>query len=224
MRQNITPYGVGKAPCKRSLFVRFKRDIKERAKRLCSQGVGKAAALKKFENILHFKRQANVLSCHSAVSGIVTAGEKALVSLFGGKPGVGLNALRHQRYFEKLLRKTPHIEPQNLPSTAVAVRFHSLRIYLQVKQWQEEAASMSMEDWGWKVSNYQVLPVATDLPPTSESLLQIIRCNCSFDCSSMRCICRKNGMQCSLACGQCKGDSCANSSNTVDYESEDSEG
>ena len=62
-------------------------------------GVGKAAVLKKFENILSFKEQANVFSCHSAVSNVVTAGEKALVSLFGG---------------EKLASKTPHIEPQNL--------------------------------------------------------------------------------------------------------------
>ncbi|PFX20787.1 hypothetical protein AWC38_SpisGene14755 [Stylophora pistillata] len=41
--------------------------------------------------------------------------------------------------------------------------------------------------------------------------------------SSMRCICCKNGMQCAPACGQCKGTSCTNSLNTVDYESEDSE-
>ena len=93
-------------------------------------GVGKATALKKFENAL----QANVFSCHSAVSDVVTAGEKALVSLFGGKTGVGLNALRYQRYFEKLASKTSHFEPQNLPPTAAAARFHSLHVYLQVKQ------------------------------------------------------------------------------------------
>ena len=78
-------------------------------------GVGRATALKKFENVLHFKEQSNVFSCHSAVSDVVTACEKALVSLFGGKPGVGLNALRYQRYFENLASKTSHIEPQNLP-------------------------------------------------------------------------------------------------------------
>ena len=111
-------------------------------------GVGKATALKKCENVLHFKEQANVFSCHSAVSDVVTAGEKALVSLFGGKLGVGLNALRsrYQRYFEKLASKTSHIEPQNLPPTAAAARFHSLRVYLKVKQWQREGAGMSIED------------------------------------------------------------------------------
>ena len=83
---------------------------------------------------------------------------------------------------------------------------------------------MSMEDWGWRVTNDEVLPVTTDLLPAPESLLQLIRCNCSPDSSSMRCICQKNGMQCSPACDHRKGSSCTNSSNTVDYESEDSEG
>ena len=211
---------LGKEVCRNLLFLHAITGC-DTTSRL--YGVGKATALKKSENVLHFKEQANVFSCHSTVSDVVTAGEKALVSLFGGKPGIGLNALRYQRYFEKLASKTSHIEPQNLPPTAAAARFHSLRVYLQVKQWQGEDAGMSMEDWGWKVTNDQVFPVATDLPPAPESLLQLIRCNCSSDCRSMRCTCRKNGMQCSPACGQCKGSSCTNSSNTVDYEGEDSE-
>ena len=72
------------------------------------------------------------------MSEIVAAGEKALVSLYGGKPGVGLTALRYQRYFKKLATKTAHIQPQQLRPTASAVRYHSLRIYLQVKQWKGE--------------------------------------------------------------------------------------
>ena len=61
------------------------------------------------------------------------------------KQGVGLNALTYQRYFEKLATKTSHIDPQNLPPTAAAALFLSLRVYLQVKQWQGEGAGMSME-------------------------------------------------------------------------------
>ena len=186
-------------------------------------GVGKATALKKFENVPYFREQANVFNCHSPISDILTAGEKALVSFFGGKPGVGLDLLRYQRYLKKLATKTPHIQPQNLPPTAAAALFHSLRIYLRIKQWQEEGAEMSMEDWGWKFTDNQVFPVATDLPPAPDSLLQLIRCNCSSDCSTMKCICRKSGMECSPASGKCKGSACTNCSNTLDYESEDSE-
>ena len=82
---------------------------------------------------------------------------------------------------------------------------------------------MSIEDWGWKVIGDQLVPVATDLPPAPDSLLQLIRCNCLSDCRTMRCTCRKNGMQCSPACGQCKGSACTNCTTALDFESEDSE-
>ena len=54
-------------------------------------------------------------------------------------------------------------------------------------------------------------PRQTDLPPAPEDLLKVIRCNCKKDCSSMRCTCRKHGLECSMACGHCKGLSCSNS-------------
>ena len=82
-----------------------------------------------------------------AVSDVVTVGEKALVALFGGKPGVGLDSHRYQRYFEKLATKTCHIQPQNFPPTAAAARFHSLRVYPQVEQRKGEDAEMLTEDW-----------------------------------------------------------------------------
>ena len=67
--------------------------------------------------------------------------------------------------------KTSHIQPQSLPPTAAAARFHSLRVYLQVKQWQGEDAEMLIEDWEWKVNGNQVFPISTDLPPAPDSLL-----------------------------------------------------
>ena len=85
---------LGKKVCRNLLFLHA---ITRCDTTSCLYGVGKATVQKKFENVLGFKEQANVLSCHSAVSDV--AGEKALVSLFGG---------------EKLASKMPHIEPQNL--------------------------------------------------------------------------------------------------------------
>ena len=82
---------------------------------------------------------------------------------------------------------------------------------------------MLIEDLGWKVIADQLVPVAMDLPPAPESLLQLIRCNCLSDRRSMRCTCHKNGMQCSPAYGQSKGSACTNSTTALDYESEDSE-
>ena len=130
---------------------------------------------------------------------------KALVSLFGGQPSDGLDALRYKRYFEKLATKSSHIQPQNLPPSSAAARYHSLRVYLQVKQWQGEGAEMSLEDWGWKFSGDQMLPITTDLPPAPQSILQLIRCNCSLDCSTLRCTCCKNNMLCPLPVASANG-------------------
>ena len=178
---------LGKEVCRSLLFLHAVTGC-DTTSRL--YGVGKAKELKKFFDVPYFREQANVFSSHSALSDIVTAGEKALVSLFGGQPSDGLDALRYKRYFEKLATKSSDIQPQNLPPTSAAARYHSLRVYLQVKQWQGEGAEMSLDDWGWKVSGNQVLPITTDLPPAPQSLLQLIRCNCSLDCSTLRCTCR----------------------------------
>ena len=67
------------------------------------------------------------------------------------------------------------------------------------------------EDWGWKLTVGKLLPVRTDLPLAHASLLEMVRCNCRKDCSTHRCTCRKHGLECSPACGECKGHSCANS-------------
>ena len=103
---------LGKEVCRNLLFLHA-MTVCDTASRL--YGVGKATALKKFENVPCFREQANTFSCHSALSDVVAAGDEALVALLGGKPGVGLDSLRYQRYFEKLATKTSYIQPQNLP-------------------------------------------------------------------------------------------------------------
>ena len=59
-----------------------------------------------------------------------------------------------------------------------------------------------------------LIPVQTDLPPAPQELLQVIRCSCKTDCSSLRCTCKKHDIECSVACSNCKGSGCANSFQT----------
>lgn len=54
-------------------------------------------------------------------------------------------------------------------------------------------------------------PTTTILPPAPENLLNTIFCNCKNGRGS-RCGCRKSGLPCSLACGQCNGQACLNAS------------
>ena len=55
------------------------------------------------------------------------------------------------------------------------------------------------------------MPVKTDMPPAPKDLMHIFRCNCKTGCESRRCTCKKHGLQCTPACGECKGLSCSNS-------------
>ena len=68
----------------------------------CVNDIGKVAALKKYANLLHFREQAKAFNSSSTVDDIVVAGEHALVSLYGGKPGEKLDGMRYQCYCEKL--------------------------------------------------------------------------------------------------------------------------
>ena len=79
---------------------------------------------------------------------------------------------------------------------------------------------MSPQDWDWKESDGALIPVTTDLDPASNELLRIVRCNCQTDCSTLRCSCRKHGLNCSVACGNCRGSECCNSNPEMDLDDE----
>ena len=70
---------------------------------------------------------------------------------------------------------------------------------------------MKETDWGWMTKDENLVPVMTDLPPAPDELLRFIRCNCTTDCSTARCNCRKHSLECSPACGQCRSIGCSNS-------------
>ena len=56
------------------------------------------------------------------------------------------------------------------------------------------------------------LPLQTSLAPAPKHLLWVIRCNCKADCSTgtMRCTCKKHDIECTPACGNCRGSGCMN--------------
>ncbi|VDI52320.1 Hypothetical predicted protein [Mytilus galloprovincialis] len=66
-------------------------------------------------------------------------------------------------------------------------------------------------DYGWKIKRGKLCPILMDLPPAPDKLLNIIRCNCKQNCDTKRCVCRKNGLRCSVGCGECRGLNCSNS-------------
>jgi len=188
--------------------------------RLC--GIGKPSALKKAQSSEHFRQQAAVFNSSNATHlEVVAAGEKALVSLYGGKPGQTLDNLRLHTFYQKVSASTTCVHPCCLPPSSAAAKYHSLRVYHQVQQWL--GVTLPAEDWGWQIQNDQLLPMTTDLPPAPAYLLEAIRCKCKSGCITNRCGCRKYGLECSPACTECKGIQCSNSTVQVadsddDYE------
>ncbi len=81
---------------------------------------------------------------------------------------------------------------------------------------------MKETDWGWMTKDENLVPVMTDLPPAPDELLRGIRCNCTTDCSTARCNCRKHSLECSPACGQCRSIGCSNST-AADISDEDND-
>ena len=78
---------------------------------------------------------------------------------------------------------------------------------------------MDPKQWGWKLDGTVLVPVMTDLDPAPESLLKFVRCKCKLSsknpCGSNICSCRKNGLKCITACGDCRGESCKNAEEVI---------
>ena len=168
-------------------------------------GIGKKVGLKLMSTNQLFLEQAKVFSRrNSNRSEIITAGEKALVSVYKGGAGDTLDMLRWQRFHQRVGSSTSSVQPEVLPPTSAAAAYHSLRVYLQVQQWMGHQ-DLQPDDWGWQQRGGTYIPILTDKEAAPANLLQVILCNCKSGCGSRQCTCRKNGLDCSTACGQCRG-------------------
>ena len=165
-------------------------------------GCDTTCLLKKIRSSEKLQQSAKVFDDESAApEEIAVAGEKALVEMYNGKKNESLNALRKRKYCEKVAKSLHRVEGKSLPPTTAASKFHSYRVYLQICQWKNPHCNLQEESWGWKLTDSGYSPVLTDLPPAPPELL--IRYDCTTDCTSARCTCRKNGLKCTLACGHC---------------------
>ena len=133
--------------------------------------------------------------------------------LHNGNSTDSLDSLWHQRFCENVASNTSHVHPRALPPTPGAAMYHSLRVYLQVQEWKGSAGGLRPTEWGWQQcdnADMGFVPLQTYLAPAPENLLRVIRCNCMADCSTLRCTCKKHNIDCSPACGNCRGSGCAN--------------
>ncbi len=116
------------------------------------------------------------------------------------------------------------IKPEILPPTEGAAAQHSLRAYLQTRDWMLlESMSLDPSSYGWIVGSQGYEPVPTLQPMAPEELLEFTSCNCKGNCSNRRCSCRKNEVTCISACRNCKGITCKNCIDDEEELEEDSD-
>ena len=158
-----------------------------------------------------------------SIAEIEDAGYKAMVALFGGKPGDNLSAMRYSSLCQKVGSAKIFVTPERLPPTSSATKYHALRSYLLVMLWMDNGEAMDTTEWGWELQNNILVPVMMDTSPAPETLLKIIHCNCSRGCSTLRCTCKRHGLTCSRVCGPCQEGHCDNMSEEAVSDDENSD-
>lgn len=115
----------------------------------------------------------------------------------------------HFRYtqFIKLTKINKPVQLSTLPPASVAAHQYTNLVYYQIQTWLGN--DLEPQEWGWMLESGILEPIRTLLPPARTELQNIIFCNCKNGCGS-RSGCRKSGLLCSLACGQCNGQTCLN--------------
>ena len=121
-----------------------------------------------------------------------------------------LSMLRVNKYNKQ--SKAGVLKPENLPPIDGAARQHSLRAYLQLQDWLVlQSMSRDPKEYGWYLISggaYEPILITDDIAPAN--LLKFASCNCSGNCSTKRCPCKKNNVKCISACGTCHGNQCKN--------------
>ena len=148
------------------------------------------------------------MSPSSSKGEIKRAGEDVLLVIYGCTTSLSLDSARVDKFMLKVSKATQYVSPEKLPPTSNAAIFHSYRAYHQVQTWRGKV--LPAEEWGWTTSPSGLHPVKMSQPSAPDRLLKIMRCNCGGNCNTRTCTCRKKGLHCTPACGQCKGITCLN--------------
>jgi len=179
-------------------------------------GQGKTHLLKAFPKLDSIQRLSEALSDREKTAAEVgTLGVSIFCQLYGAK-GESLTSLRHTQY-QAMVARCNRMDPERLPPTERAAHFHSLRVHLQMVQWNElDNKCLDALEWGWTMDKNIMRPIMTDLDAAPANVLKFICCKCKVStkrqCATNQCSCHKNGLKCVVACGGCRGESCHNKS------------
>ena len=141
---------------------------------------------------------------------VETTGCEVMVSLFNGGKSDSFASLRYSFLAKKVATAKTFVTPERLPPTTSATHLHSRRTYLQVMERLGKNYGVQPTEWGWAVQGDKLVPLVMKDSPAPNSLLEMVHCNCSAGCSTMRCGYRKHALECTRACGNCQDGDCDN--------------
>jgi len=98
------------------------------------------------------------------------------------------------------------------------IHIHCYRIYLTIQGWLGNSKIMATE-WGWKLTDGVLTPVATDRCAAPDRVLRVVSCGCKVACRS-RCKCRNAALFCTAMSSSCCRQSCENSAVISDNDSD----
>ena len=124
-----------------------------------------------------------------------------------GKVNSSVDNLRYELFAKKSETS------EKLPPTMDAFDHHLCRANLQAYIWthsKDQYLDICPINNRWKVDESgHLIPVLMELPPSSDVVLDFRQCDCSGNCSSKQCKCRKEDLVCSDAC-KCDSEECSN--------------
>ncbi|XP_066926559.1 uncharacterized protein [Clytia hemisphaerica] len=155
---------------------------------------------------------------------IQDASIEAFREIYGGNHDKSLSNLRYNKYLEMLCKGL--IQPERLPPTSDAATQHGARVHIQVIRWKElDENVLDPTKWGWQGSDTGLRPIRTIKSVAPPEILKIIKCKCKMSsknpCGTNLCSCRKNGIPCMPACGNCHGMDCNNKTVKRDHDDEE---
>ena len=125
-------------------------------------GISKGAA---FINLIKAKKFADIaetfLTPNKSCDEIEKVGEEAALILYKSTD-LNINSTRQRLLSEKVLKAKSFVKPEALPPTKSALRYHSLRCYLQLMEWLS-VDMPNAEEWGWININEKYFPIILQL-------------------------------------------------------------
>ncbi|KAB0797138.1 hypothetical protein PPYR_08132 [Photinus pyralis] len=121
-----------------------------------------------------------------------------------------LDSVRYTLYQQYVAKRSlnTNFNLASLPPTSNSAKYHGFRVFHQVQAWLNN--NLPPQDWGWILKNGNLHPIHSDQAMAPTWVLQKIFCNCSSGGCKKACRCKRMGLSCSMACGQCNGITCMN--------------